>query len=218
VSAQWRLFLAALRYLIPGPHAAVVDIVPPAATRFVPLAAMVLGSLSGGLYWLAATLWPSSVALVVSLLGSALATGNYKQSSGPWVFALLIKYNALMALSAAALPIPLPEHVPLVLIMVAGYAASRALAASVPPAPATAAGRATITDLGVALVLGFAPAALLGVPGLTGLAAALAGRLALSAYVLPKLPTDQFPMRLDIAQQSTEICFYLGALATWSYI
>jgi cobalamin synthase len=217
VNAQWRLFLAALRYVIPGPNATVVDIVPPAATRFVPLAAMVLGSMSGGLYWLAAAVWPTSVALVLSMLAGELATGSLKQGGGFWVFGLLIKYNALMALSAAGVPIPLPEHVPLGLIMVAGYAVSRALAVSVQPAPTAAAARGTAADLGLALVLGLAPATLLGIPGLTGLAAAIAVRLTLGAYVLPKLPAE-LPPRLDLAQQATEIGFYLGALATWTYI
>ncbi len=40
---------------------------------------------------------------------------------------LLIKYNALMALSAAKLPFAAARNVPLALIMIAGYAASFAL-------------------------------------------------------------------------------------------
>ena len=216
MSSQWRLILAALRYVIPGPTAAVADITPPEALRFVPPAAMLMGSLIGGSYWLAAAVWPTSVALALSLLVAALATGSL-QGGGLWVFALFIKYNSLMALTSAALPLPLPEHLPVVLIMVAGHAASRTLAVSLQPANSSAGVRSTATTLGVALILGFAPALALGVPGLTGVAAAIAVRLVLGAYVWPKLRLDPV-VRLDIARQSTEISFYLGALATWSYV
>ena len=47
------------------------------------------------------------------------------------VLCLLVKYNALMALSAAKLPFAAPPNVPLALIMICGYAASFALLVSV---------------------------------------------------------------------------------------
>ena len=99
------------------------------------------------------------------------------------VFAVLLKYNALMALSGASLPFPLPANVALGLIMIAGAAASRALVVSMRPA--------SHADLGIAWVLGFAPAALIGLPGLVGLAAAIAARIALLAYLRRKLPLDR---------------------------
>ena len=65
-------------------------------------------------------------------------------------------------------------------------------------------------------LLGFAPAALLGIPGLMGLAAAIIMRIGLAAYVKRGSSTSR--SLLNTVQQSTEVCFYLGALATWKYI
>jgi len=211
MSMEWRPALLALRSIQRVP------------ARYLPLVGILVGAIGGGIYWLAAQLWPTSVAVVLAMLATVLTTASSSQSSskgpGPiyWVFVLLIKYSALMALSAARAPFPLPEYLTLGLIMVAGHATSRALLVSVMATHARAATRVTATDLGVALALGLAPAALLGIPGLIGLAAAIVMRLVLGAYAFPKL-TGEFPERLDVTQQLTETCFYLGALATWKYV
>jgi hypothetical protein len=213
VNAQWRLFLTALRYVIPGSRPSGGDIQAREAARFVPLAGMLVGLLGGIVYWLAVQIWPASVALMISLLATALATGDITQPRPAWVFALLIKYNALMALSAANVPIPLPDDAALGFIMVAGHAAGRALMVSV---MATRPRIATM-DVSVALCLGLAPAVFLGIPGLVGLAAAIATRMVLTALVLPRRPAEPRE-RLEITQQFTEIGLYLGALAAWRYI
>jgi len=211
MSMEWRPALLALRSIQRVP------------ARYLPLLGILVGAIGGGIYWLAAQLWPTSVAVVLAMLATVLTAASSSQSSakgpGPiyWVFVLLIKYSALMALSAARAPFPLPENLTLGLIMVAGHATSRALLVSVMATHARAATRVTATDLGVALGLGLAPAALLGIPGLIGLAAAIVMRLVLGAYAFPKL-TGEFPERLDVTQQLTETCFYLGALATWKYV
>jgi cobalamin synthase len=188
------------------------------APRFLPLVGAAVGAAGGAIYWLGAQLWPTSVAVVVSMLATGLlsarvsgAVGTPASALGPaaLVFAVLLKYNALMALSAASLPFPLPANVALGLIMIAANAASRALVVSMRPA--------SHTDLGIAWVLGFAPAALIGLPGLVGLAAAIAARIALMAYLRRK-PHSVAAAELDLGQQLTEICFYLGALAAWAYI
>jgi adenosylcobinamide-GDP ribazoletransferase len=240
VNSQWRLFLAALRFVTrrPASVAGSVDGVPPhEATRFVPLVGIAVGLVGAGAYWLAAEIWPTSVAVVASMLATVLATANFNESSSStdqagaamldvrhgsfgtlyWVFVLLIKYNALMALSAASVPFALPAYLTLGLIMVAGQAASRALVVSVLATDAPAALKVTTNDLTVALIVGLAPAALLGIPGLIGLVAAIVMRLGLTAYILPRLKYG-FRERLDVTQQLTEACFYLGALATWKYI
>jgi hypothetical protein len=76
---------------------------------------------------------------------------------------------------------------------------------------------ASHADLGIAWVLGFAPAALIGLPGLVGLAAAIAARIALLACLRRK-PLSVAVPQLEFGQQLTEICFYLGALAARAYI
>jgi hypothetical protein len=152
---------------------------------------------------------------------------------------VLIKYSALMALSAASLPFTLPANLALGWIMIAGHAASRALLVSVTASPArptpmlrpTASPTPTATptpvpvpvpashaDLGIALVLGFAPAALIGIPGLIGLAGAIAARFAVLAYLRRRGHATSADRELQMTQQSTEVCFYLGALAAWAYI
>jgi adenosylcobinamide-GDP ribazoletransferase len=240
VNAQWRLLLAALRFVArrraPGDGLA-SGTAPPEASRFIPVAGILVGLLGAAVYRLAAELWPTSVAVVLSLLATVLATENAganpsledHASTTPLevrhggtgrlydVFVLLIKYNVLMALSAASVPFSLPEYFTLGLIMVAGQAASRALVVSVMANDLPAELRATAADLTIALIIGLAPASLLGIPGLIGLAAAIVMRLALTAYILPVLKSG-FRERLDVTQQLTEVSFYLGALATWKYI
>jgi hypothetical protein len=126
---------------------------------------------------------------------------------------LLLKFDTLMALSAAKLPFPLPANAGLGIIMIAGHAASRALLVSVLATLAPKSSRAepprlSAGDLAFALVTGFLPATILGLPGLIGLAAAIVIRLAATMRGVAS----------DAIQQFTELGFYLGALAAWSYI
>ena len=191
------------------------------APRFTPLLGVLIGAAGGGVYWLGAQLWPTSIAVVLAMLATALlsAGSGARPAAGARalpsellgiVFAVLMKYNALMALSAANLPYPLPANLALGLIMIAGQASSRALAVS-------ASKPVSYADLGIALAVGFAPAALIGIPALIGLAAAIAARIGFIAYVRRSRPSVT-AAELDLTQQLTEVCFYLGALATWSYI
>jgi adenosylcobinamide-GDP ribazoletransferase len=200
--------------------------------RYLPLVGVLIGVIGGAVYWLAAQLWPSSVAVALSLFAIALLSGNmsehsFAKLSALWtdLFVLLVKYNVLMALTAANLGFSVPANVALGFIMVCGQAASRALLVSVLASRAAIAddGRSTPQlsprvsnqDLGVSLVLGFAPATLLGIPGLMGLAAAIIMRLGFAAWKRDSSPSHTL---LNTVQQSTEACFYLGALATWKYI
>jgi adenosylcobinamide-GDP ribazoletransferase len=191
------------------------------APRFTPLLGVLIGAAGGGVYWLGAQIWPTSIAVVLAMLATALLSASLGAGSVAGartprsellviVFALLIKYNALMALSAANLPYRLPANLALGLIMIAGQASSRALAVS-------ASKPVSYADLGIALAVGFAPAALIGIPALIGLAAAIAARIAFIAYIRRSRPSVT-AAELDLTQQLTEVCFYLGSLATWSYI
>jgi adenosylcobinamide-GDP ribazoletransferase len=183
------------------------------APRFMPLLGALIGALGGAVYWLGAQIWPTSIAVVLSMLATALLpAASARTTAGPdlgFVFAVLVKYNALMALSAANLPFALPANLALPLIMIAGHAASRALVVSSKPA--------SHGDLGIALAIGFAPSVLLGLPGLIGLVAAIAARFAFIGYARRnRAPVS--PAVLDMTQQLTEVCFYLGAVATWAYV
>jgi cobalamin synthase len=197
------------------------------APRFTPLLGVLIGAVGGSVYWLGAQIWPTSVAVVLSMLATALLSARTGTSTsagtsagtGAWapgseslrfVFAVLVKYNALMALSAANLPYPLPANLALGLIMIAGQASSRALVVS-------ASKPASHGDLAGALAIGFAPAALIGIPGLIGLVAAIVARIAFIAFIRRNQPSVA-AAELDMTQQLTEVCFYLGALATWAYI
>jgi hypothetical protein len=188
----------------------------PKTATFAPLIGALIGVLGAAAYWLSAQVWPSSVAVILCMaLTTWLSTGPTSAPPsrfdlGVRLFCLLIKYNALMALSAAKLPFAVPPNVPLGLIMICAYAASFALMISVlglrPP-----------RTLGIALLLGLAPAAILGIPGLSGLAAAIAVSLGLMA-VLRLKRTNALDDMLGLAQLLAEVGFYLGALATWSYV
>ena len=192
--------------------------------QFAPLMGILIGALGGAIYWLAVQIWPSSVAVILSMSATALLTTEFRALPATRldllgrVLCLLIKYNALMALSAAKLPFAAPANVPLALIMICGYAASFALMVSV---GATWAGKSAQKvghgALALALLIGFAPAALLGIPGLIGLAAAIVvgmGFIAFFKYKKISASDD----KLDATQLVTEACFYLGALATWRYV
>lgn len=196
----WRGFVAALRFA------------PDCEPHWVPLAGILLGVSAATGYWLAAQVWPTSVAVVLSLFTTALCIGKLDGGIRA-VFFPLIKYNALMALSSASTPLNLPEYTTLGLIMIGGHAASRALALSMMGAVRPV----TPPVLGVALLLGLAPATLLGLPGLIGLAVAIALRLVMSRHDWMKaLPTGT--ERLDLMQNMTETGFYLGALAAWKFV
>ena len=193
--------------------------------KFAPLIGALIGTLGGIIYWVAAEIWPASVALILSMAATALLTTEISSavpatrldSLGRVLF-LLIKFNALMALSAAKLPFPAPANIPLALIMICGYAASFALLVSVMATrPEKSAPRVGSASLGLALLIGFAPAALLGIPGLIGLTAAIIAGIGIIAF-LKYTRTGASGNMLDMTQLVTEACFYLGALATWKYV
>ena len=193
------------------------------APRFTALLGVFIGAVGGGVYWLAAQFWPTSIAVILSMLATTLllsagSSAGAGAGSVGFVFAILVKYNALMALSAANMPFALPANFALGLIMIAGQASSRALLISVPAPPAHPASKpASPADIGIALAIGFAPAALIGLPGLVGLAGAILARIVFVAYLRRRRPPFT-AADLDATQQLTETCFYLSALAAWAYI
>ena len=172
------------------------------APRFMPLVGMAIGALGGLVFWLGSQVWPTSIAVVLSMLAMALlcadseaATLGTSRDRVGFVLALLLKYDALMALSAA----------------------SRALWVSVFVSPNPPGSQpVSHADLAVALVLGFAPAALIGLPGLIGLATAIVARIAILAY--RRRRHSIAAAEPDLIRRSTELCFYLGAIAAWGYI
>jgi adenosylcobinamide-GDP ribazoletransferase len=189
------------------------------APRLSPLVGALIGAVGGAVYWLGAQIWPTSIAVVLSMLATAgfsAGSGSGAVARDPGedmlgiVFSLLMKFNALMALSAANLSFRLPANLALGLIMIAGQASSRTLVVS-------ASKPVSYGDLGIALAIGFAPAALIGIPGLIGLAAAIVARIVFIAYIRRNRPSVT-AAELDLTQQLTEVCFYLGALASWAYI
>lgn len=191
---------------------------------FAPLFGILIGALGGAIYWLAVQIWPSSVAVILSMAATALLTTEFRALPATRldllgrVLCLLVKYNALMALSAAKLPFAAPLNVPLALIMICGSAASFALLVSVMATQAAqSAPKIGHGSLSLALLLGFAPAVLLGIPGLIGLAAAIIVGLGFIAFFKHKRISASGD-RLDATQLVTEACFYLGALATWKYV
>ena len=190
----------------------------PAVTKFAPLAGLAVGAIAGAVYWLAVQLWPSSVALILSMLTSTLLTRGLRQGGTArgfealgQLFYVLLKYNVLMALSAAKLPFDAPPNTALCLIMICGYGAARSLQVCLTASRAPPPGTAPLShlDMGVALLIGFSPALVLGLPGLVGLAAAVASVLGLS--IAPR-------SFIRFAPWVAETCFYLGAQASWSYV
>jgi adenosylcobinamide-GDP ribazoletransferase len=191
---------------------------------FAPLIGALIGTLGGAVYWLGVQIWPSSVAVILSMAATALLTQIRGALPATRIdilsraLGLLIKYNALMALSAAKLPFAVPPNVPLALIMICGYAASFALAVAVMATrPEKSAPKVSGGSLGLALLIGFAPAALLGIPGLIGVAVAIIAGMGIIAFLKFKR-ADGSRDALDMTQLLTEACFYLGALATWRYV
>jgi adenosylcobinamide-GDP ribazoletransferase len=193
--------------------------------QFAPLIGALIGILGGVIYWLAVQIWPSSVAVILSMASTALLSTEMRGVMPATrldvsirALGLLIKYNALMALSAAKLPFAVAANVPLGLIMICGYAASFALLVSVMATrPEKSAPKIGSGALGLALLIGFAPAALLGIPGLIGLTAAIVAGMGIIAFLNFKR-TGGSRDTLDMTQLLTEACFYLGALATWRYV
>ena len=192
--------------------------------QFAPLLGILIGALGGAVYWLAAQIWPSSVAVILSMALTAVLTTDFRAMPAARfdllsrVLCLLIKYNALMALSAAKLPFAVPANVPLALIMIAGYAASFALLVAVMATrPEKTAPKVGQGSLIFALLIGFAPAALLGIPGLTGLAATVVAGLGVIAFLRHRNIGGSGDT-LDLTQLLSEASFYLGALATWRYV
>jgi adenosylcobinamide-GDP ribazoletransferase len=189
-----------------------------------PLVGILVGALGGALYWLASQLWPSSVAVILAMAATALVTTAYRKDTATrfdvlaGMLFLFIKFNVLMALSAAKLPFAAPANFPLALIMICGYACSYALRVFAAATRAKAsAPRISHAALILALGLGFAPAALLGIPGLVGLAAAVILGLAVMAFVRYR-PVSESGSVLELTQLTTEASFYLGALASWRFV
>jgi cobalamin synthase len=193
-----------------------------AAPRFMPLLGVAAGAVGAGVYWIGTLIWPSSVAVLLAMIAietvsrrssaAAEAGGRPDAAMLRIVLTVLVKYSALMALSAANLPFALPANLALGVIMIAGNAASWALLVSAPSQPP-----ASHADLAIALAIGFAPAVLMGLPGLIGLVAAIAARFAFVMYLRTGGPGIA-PAELAAIRQVTEVCFYLGALGSWAYI
>jgi adenosylcobinamide-GDP ribazoletransferase len=240
MSAQWREFRLALGSFTRLGHGALRPGIGSAdavsALRFLPLVGVLVGVIAALTYLLTSLLWPSSIAVVLSMLATVwLTEGRHELglarlgdvrtpdtkpaltglSFGVPVMLLflLLKFDALMALSAAKLPFQLPANAGLGIIMIAGHAASRALLVSVLATQPGATARAdpprlSAGALSFALLTGFLPATILGLPGLIGLATAIVIRLAATHRAVPS----------EATQQLTELGFYLGALGAWSYI
>ena len=191
--------------------------------QLAPLPGILIGALGGAIYWLAAQIWPSSVAVILSIAATAVLTTDFRALPATRldlsrVLCLLIKFNALMALSAAKLPFAVPANVPLALIMICGYAASFALLVfSMATWPMKSSPKIGHGTLALALLIGFAPSSLLGVPGLVGLAAAIVAAMILIAFLRYRKISGSDDT-LDLTQLITEVCFYLGALASWRYV
>jgi hypothetical protein len=250
MSAQWREFRQALGFLHAPPRATLLN--PGAAGSAVLRVTLLCAPCRSAVqswassvrsaYWLTALVWPSSIAVVLSMLATLWLTdgrhelglgklGLPKPRAAPvpeslrpvaaelgfglpiMLLFLLLKFDALMALSAAKLPFPLPANLGLGIIMIAGHAASRALLVSLPamqPVPASRGEppRLSAGAMSFALVTGFLPATILGLPGLIGLATAIVIRLAATHRAVAP----------EATQQLTELGFYLGALGAWAYI
>ena len=182
----------------------------PLPQRLAPLSAALAGLAAGLVYWLSAQVWPSSIAVGLSMLAATLLAEPWDSRRAErdvrlWFLYLLLKFSALMALSAAKLPFPMPANAALGLIMISGLAAAAALAVS---------GR--VLDHAIALALGFAPALLIGVPGLVGLAVAISAALGLISY--RRFAGRRAEAGHGSLKLASEVAFYLGALASWSFI
>lgn len=193
--------------------------------RIAPLAGALIGALGGAVYWLGAQIWPANVAVILAMAATSLLASAIGSTAPAgridvlgWLFLLLIKYNALMALSAAQLPFAVPANLILGFIMVCGYAASYALLVlDVAARRGKSTSELSAADLCLALLIGFAPAAFMGIPGLTGLAAAIIVSMGFVAFLKFRRAAGAADI-LDMGQPLAEVSFYLGALASWRFI
>lgn len=197
----------------------------PAPTKFAPLVGLSIGAVGGAAYWLGAQLWPSSIALVFCLLAGALLTNDLRDGGGAsrleilsQLFYVILKYNVLMALTAARLPFAAPPYSTVPLIVICACGASRALYVSIVASlPQKSAPRILNRDLGWALLMGLSPSVLLGIPGLVGLAVAIVASIGVGSY-LKSMHGMQRSGALRAAPALAELAFYLGAQASWSYV
>ncbi len=197
----------------------------PAPTKFAPLLGLFIGAVGGAGYWLSAQLWPSSIALVFCLLAGALLTNDVRDAGAvtrleilSQLFYVILKYNVLMALSAARLPFAAPPNSTVPLIVICACGASRALFVSIVASlPQKSAPRILNRDLGWALLMGLSPSVLLGIPGLVGLAVAIVASIGVGSY-LKSMHGMQRGGALGAAPALAELAFYLGAQASWSYV
>jgi cobalamin synthase len=197
----------------------------PAPTKFAPLVGLFIGAVGGAAYWLSAQLWPSSIALVFCLLAGALLTNDLHDVGAATrleilsqLFYVVLKYNVLMALTAARLPFAAPPNSTVPLIVICACGASRALFVSIVASlPQKSGPRILNRDLGWALLMGLSPSVLLGIPGLVGLAVAIVSSIGVGSY-LKSMSGMQRWGALRAAAALAELAFYLGAQASWSYV
>jgi cobalamin synthase len=189
-----------------------------------PLVGIFIGALGGVVYWLTSQLWPSSVAVILAMAATALASAERFGITATrfdllaQVLCLFVKFNALMALSAAQLPFAAPANFALVPVMICGYAAGYALPVFVAATSANSPARKiNHGGLLLALVLGFGPAAFLGIPGLIGLAAAVIIGLGIIGFLKYRSMSSSGDV-LELTRLTTETSFYLGALASWRFV
>ena len=197
----------------------------PAPTKFAPLVGLFVGAIGGAAYWLGVQLWASSIALIFCLLAGVLLTNDLSESRGisrleglSQLFYVFLKYNVLMALTAAKLPFAAPPNAALPLIVICAGGASRALYVSIVASlPQKTAPRILNRDLGWVLLMGLSPSVLLGIPGLVGLAVAIVSSIGVGSY-LKSMRGLQRGGTLRAACAVAELTFYLGAQASWSYV
>ncbi len=192
--------------------------------KYLPLVGIIVGAIGGGVYWLAAQFWPSSVAVVLSLFATTLLNERMSGDSFAerrllWtdLFALLITYNALMALTAANPGFPLPANLAL------GFSPDLR-SSSQPRLGRISVGNTSgdrAASVGWRLERG-AGARLrpLDISGHTG-----ADRSCRRHHPASRIhglrqssPRAAPPGVRETARQLAEACFYLGALAAWNYI
>ena len=248
MTGEWRLFLLALRYFtrIPVPAAVLQGAAPfDSAARYLPLVGVVVGAAGGALYWLAALVWPTSLAVLLSMLGVVLLTGAMHEQGLAATCALLGNTQPReRALQAGDLA-PRSGFGALGLLFVQllrydvllGLSSGRlpfalpehaALALTMVAGHAASralvvsviaqppAGRISTGSLSFALLAGFLPATLLGTAGMIGLATAIVARMAFMQAVGARIGERPGDF-LGATQQLTEVAFYLGALGTWTY-
>jgi len=247
LAGELRLLLTALQFFTRIPVPAWVgysDAQLNASARYFPLVGALVGGACAGVYWLAARVFPTTVAVLLGLAAGIWLTGAFHEDGladtcdglgggstreraleimkdsriGSYaavglVLVLLGKYAALISLP--------PERIALALI--AAHALSRWMAVSIlfthdyvredasarnkPMAKGISGGA-----LAYAGIWALAPLAMLGWPGLAGLAAATAARVWFGRLLTRRLG-GYTGDTLGATQQVAELAFYLGALA-----